>query len=234
MAIYALGDPHLSSAQPKPMDIFGPAWQGHAARLFANWQQVVGPDDAVLVPGDISWAMTLDEALPDLQAIDALPGRKFLISGNHDYWWESISRIRRLGLPSLTFIQNDHAMWGEVAICGTRLWLPPGDRNWAADPAHNAKVWARELQRLQLSLQSARKAGAAEIIVMLHYPPADDRLQPTEAVQILRETPAVRDVVYGHLHGWQGRPAYTGEHDGITYRLVACDYVDFTPVLVRR
>ena len=233
MALYAIGDPHLSRANPKPMDVFGPAWADHAARLFDAWRRTVGPDDAVLVPGDISWAMTLDEALPDLQDLDALPGRKFLIPGNHDYWWEAIGRVRKLPLPSMTFIQNDHAWWGGVAVCGTRLWLPPGDRNWADDPAHNGKVWARELQRLQLSLQSARQAGAQDIVVMLHYPPVDDRHGETEATRLLAATPGVRDVVYGHLHGYQDRPVFGGEHQGIHYRLVACDYLSFTPALIR-
>jgi len=233
MALYAIGDPHLSRAQPKPMDIFGPAWTDHAARFFANWRRVVRDDDAVLVPGDISWAMTLPEALPDLEDIDALPGRKFLIPGNHDYWWEAIGRVRKQHLPSMTFVQNDHAMWGEVAVCGTRLWLPPGDRNWAEDPAHNARVWARELQRLQLSLSSALQAGAQDIVVMLHYPPVDERQNDTEATRRLAATPGVRDVVYGHLHGYQERPVFSGEHGGVRYRLVACDYIDFTPVLIR-
>lgn len=233
MAIYAIGDPHLSRAQPKPMDIFGPAWADHAERFFARWRETVGPNDHVLIPGDISWAMRLEDAYLDLADIDALPGQKYLIPGNHDYWWEAIGKIRRLPLPTMHFIQNDHAMAGDVAVCGTRLWMPPGDRNWADDPAHNAKVWARELQRLQFSLTSATKAGARDIVVMLHYPPVGEGHEPSPVTELLAASAGVRDVVYGHLHGYQGKTVFAGEHGGIHYRLVACDYTGFTPVLIR-
>lgn len=234
MAIYAIGDPHLSFADPKPMHIFGSAWQDHPEPFFANWRRVVRPQDTVLVPGDISWAMTLAGALPDLQALDALPGRKILIQGNHDYWWSSISRIRALPLPSMTFVQNDHAFVGAVAVCGTRGWLSPGAGAWDDDPAQNEKLWQRERLRLQLSLQSALKAGATDIIVMLHYPPVAEReASGAGFTDILAATAGVRDVVYGHLHAIAPGSSFTGEHAGIRYHMVACDYIGFTPLLIR-
>ncbi len=235
MAIYAIGDPHLSRVAAKPMDIFGPAWADHANRLAAGWQAVVQAGDVVLVPGDISWAMTLAEALPDLQDLDSLPGTKLLIQGNHDYWWQSVSKIRQLPMPGMRFIQNDHVrLDGQVAVCGTRGWLLPGDRGWGDDPEHNQKIYARELQRLQLSLQSALKAGAAEIVVMLHYPPVGPGGAPTEFSRLLAATPGVSLCVYGHLHGAAAHErAFQGELDGVTYRLVAGDYLGFVPLRVR-
>ncbi|MCG0239892.1 MAG: metallophosphoesterase [Firmicutes bacterium] len=234
MAIFAIGDPHLSRAQPKPMDIFGPQWANHAERLFANWRAVVGADDVVLVPGDISWAMELEEAFLDLQDLDALPGTKILIQGNHDYWWQSISKIRALPLPTMRFIQNDHVMLpGQLAICGTRGWLLPGAPGWDEDPAHNQKIYAREVGRLQLSLQSALKAGATSILVMMHYPPVGEDGAPTEFSRLLSATPGVRLCVYGHLHGPSAHSrAFQGVLDGVEYKLVACDALDFTPLRI--
>lgn len=233
MPIFAIGDPHLSRAAPKPMDIFGPRWENHAERLFANWRRVVGPGDTVLVPGDISWAMDEAGALPDLQDLDALPGRKVMIQGNHDYWWQSISRLRKLPLTTIEFIQNDHVMAEGTAVCGTRGWLLPGDRGWGEDPAHNARVYAREAGRLRLSLESARRAGATDIVVMMHYPPVPEDGADSEFSRILAETPGVRLCLYGHLHSPAAHErAFQGEHGGVQYRLVACDAIDFTPVTV--
>jgi len=240
VAIYAIGDPHLSLAVNKPMDIFGPRWAGHTVRFLQNWEATVGPDDVVLVPGDISWAMTLEEALPDLQEIDRLPGRKLLIQGNHDYWWQSLKKLRELPLSTISFIQNDAVVLPEgsvpgvdrrVAVCGTRGWITPGDRTWGEDPAHNDKIYRREVGRLRLSLEAGRKAGADAFIVMLHYPPVADDHEPTEFTRLLEEWGGVLLCVYGHLHGPNAaHRAYQGLQGTVQYRLVACDAVGFTPV----
>lgn len=233
MAIFAIGDPHLSRAQPKPMDIFGPRWENHAERLFANWRRVVGAEDTVLVPGDISWAMTEAEALPDLQDIDALPGRKVMIQGNHDYWWQSISRLRRLPLATIQFIQNDHVRVGDLFICGSRGWILPTDRNWQQDEPHNLKILNREVARLKLSLESALRQGAETIICMLHYPPCPEDGSDTPFTELLESIPAVRLCLYGHLHGpGAAERAFQGERGGVRYRMVACDALEFTPVQV--
>lgn len=240
MAIYALGDTHLSFAVNKPMDIFGAHWAGHPARLFANWEATVAPEDYVLIPGDISWGMTLDEALPDLTELDRLPGRKLLIQGNHDYWWESLKQMRALPLPSLSFIQNDAVLLpegsvfgveGPVAVCGTRGWITPGDRSWGENPEHNQKIYSRELGRLKLSLDAGRKAGARSSLVMLHYPPVAEDHQPTGFSDLLEADGGVLLCVYGHLHG-PGAPyrAFSGLHGSVRYLLAACDALDFTPV----
>lgn len=240
MAVYALGDTHLSFAVNKPMDIFGPAWAGHPGPLFQNWEATVGPDDIVLVPGDISWGMTLEEAEPDLRELDKLPGRKILIQGNHDYWWESLKKLRLLGLGSIEFIQNDAVLLpagtipsveGPVAVCGTRGWITPGDRTWGEDEAHNTKIYQREAGRLKLSLEAGRKLGAAAYVAMLHYPPVAEDHQPTAFTEVLESFGGVITCVYGHLHGPGARyRAFQGERGGMRYHLTACDALDFTPV----
>ena len=240
MAVYALGDTHLSFAVNKPMDIFGPLWARHPAPLFQNWEATVAPDDIVLVPGDISWGMTLAEAEPDLLELDKLPGRKLLIQGNHDYWWESLKKMRTLPLQTTEFIQNDAillpagtipAVDGPVAVCGTRGWITPGDRAWGEDEAHNLKIYQREVGRLKLSLDTGRKLGAAAFMVMLHYPPVAEDHQPTGFTELVESYGGVQLVVYGHLHGPGSRyKAFQGMHNGVRYQLVACDQIDFTPM----
>jgi predicted phosphohydrolase len=242
VAIYALGDTHLSFAVNKPMDIFGRHWAGHPGPLFQNWEATVAPEDVVLVPGDISWGMTLAEAEPDLLELDQLPGRKILIQGNHDYWWESLKKMRELPLRTLTFIQNDHAMLpagsipgidGPVGVCGTRGWITPGDRTWGEDPQHNQKIYTREVGRLQLSLQSARKQGAVVFIVMLHYPPVAEDHQPTAFTELMDAFGGVQLCVYGHLHGLGAQQrAMQGVVGTVQYQLTACDAIGFTPLLL--
>lgn len=242
MRVYALGDPHLGFAVNKPMDIFGPRWAGHPGRLFQNWEATVGPEDIVLVPGDISWGMTLEEALPDLTELDGLPGRKLMIPGNHDYWWESLKKLRALPLSTIEFIQNDAILLppgsvpgveGQVAVCGSRGWITPGDRSWAEDLEHNTKIYNRELGRVRMSLEAGRKAGASAFLVMLHYPPVAEDHQPTGFTDLLESWGGVLACLYGHLHGGgaQNR-AFQGVHGEVRYRLVACDGIDFTPVPV--
>jgi predicted phosphohydrolase len=238
--IYAIGDPHLGLAVQKPMTIFGERWAGHPVSLFQRWEATVAPDDVVLVPGDISWGMTLEEALPDLEAIDALPGRKLLIPGNHDYWWESLRKLRALPLKTIFFIQNDAVLLPPgavpgvdepVAVCGTRGWVTPGDRTWSQDEAHHQKIYLREIARLKLSLEAGRKLGAKRFITMLHYPPVADDHAPTGFTELLESFGGVMTCLYGHIHSAAAAArALQGFHNGIYYRLVACDAIDFTPV----
>ena len=240
MAIYALGDTHLGFAVDKPMDIFGALWSRHPVPLFQNWEATVAPEDIVLVPGDISWGMTLAQAEPDLRELDLLPGTKLMIQGNHDYWWESLKKMRAIGLQTIQFIQNDAVLLpagslpevdGPVAVCGTRGWITPGDRTWHEDEEHNQKIYSREIGRLKMSLDAGKKAGAAAYLVMLHYPPVAEDHQPTGFTELMESYGGVKTVVYGHLHGPGARyRAFQGAHGGIRYVLTACDSIDFTPV----
>ena len=229
MSIYALADPHLGKGVEKPMDIFGPRWEGHAEKMAANWRATVGADDWVLVPGDISWAMKLEDALTDLSFLDALPGRKILLKGNHDYWWTSRSKVEAVLPPSLRLLQHDCVdLGGGVGVVGTRGWTPP-DAPRATE--QDKKIYAREVARLTLSLNAAAQGRFDHLIAMLHYQPIYEGLGETAFVPLLRDA-GVRTCLYGHLHGANHVHAVRGLRDGITYHFVAADAIDFTPVRV--
>ncbi len=224
MRVFAIADPHLSSAEPKPMTIFGPGWQGHPERFFEGWRETVGEQDLVLVPGDVSWAMTLGAALLDLQDIAALPGRKVLLRGNHDYWWSSIGKLRAALPQDMYALQNDALRLGNLVVAGTRGWVCPGSSEFSAE---DARIYTREVGRLELSLASARKLrqpGDA-LAVMLHYPPTNARLESSGFTEVLAGVGA-DVIVYGHLHGERRAPFTLGE---TPCYLVAADALGFCP-----
>lgn len=262
MKVFALSDPHLSFGTPdKKMDRFGPQWVDHAGKIERAWRGVVGAGDLVIVPGDISWAMNLDGARPDLEFLGRLPGTKVLGKGNHDYWWSSITKVRG-ALPAGTLaLQGDALRVGDVVVGGTRLWDIPGAsfRDWidwksdgdtdAAEPqramispeprgdeaAETARLWARELGRLDRALAEVERlaGGDALRIAAVHYPPCVPELDATEATRAF-EAAAIRHVVFGHLHSVKRnrpRPPF-GELHGVRYHLASCDWIDFTPMLV--
>jgi predicted phosphohydrolase len=227
MAIYALGDLHLSHSVDKPMGVFGPEWQDHPAKIESMWNQVVTEADAVLVPGDISWAMTLQEAALDLEFIGRLHGTKLLIRGNHDYWWNGISKVRAALPPNCIAIQNDATVFQDYAICGTRGWILPSHPKFTKD---DETIYLREIGRLKMSLERAATTNK-EIIAMLHYPPCGQDGEDTGFTQLLEQY-HVKICVYGHLHGAAHRFAYEGVKNGVKYQLVSADYVNFSPVVV--
>jgi predicted phosphohydrolase len=224
MRIYAIGDLHLPGGQDKPMAVFGEHWESHFERISSDWAAKVEEDDIVLLPGDISWAMTLEQAMDDLRAIGALPGRKIMLRGNHDYWWNSIGRIRA-ALPENFFaIQNDAARVDGLTVAGTRGWQTPGSRDFQQQ---DEKIYQREVQRLELSLREARrKAQGGSILGMIHYPPFNERREDNGFTALFAEY-GVKTVLYGHLHGKSIASAFQGEREGIQYRLVSCDALDF-------
>lgn len=223
MQIYAIADLHLSLTSEKPMDVFGEAWRGHAEKLERNWRERVQADDLVLVPGDISWAMQLSAALPDLSFIGNLPGRKILLKGNHDYWWSAIGRVRSNLPEGMRALQNDSIVEDGIGICGSRGWLCPGSNNFNAE---DQKIYLRELDRLSLSLASLPAVETK--IAMLHFPPFLDKEKGSGFTERLEDA-GVQIVVYGHLHGEANRYAFEGERNGITYHCVAADKLDFAP-----
>ena len=223
MQIYAIADLHLSLTSEKPMDVFGEAWRGHAEKLERNWRERVQDDDLVLIPGDISWAMQLSAALPDLSFIGNLPGRKILLKGNHDYWWSAIGRVRSNLPEGMRALQNDSIVEDGIGICGSRGWLCPGSNNFNAE---DQKIYLRELDRLSLSLASLPAVETK--IAMLHFPPFLDKEKGSGFTERLEDA-GVQIVVYGHLHGEANRYAFEGERNGITYHCVAADKLDFAP-----
>lgn len=225
MDIYAIGDLHLSASVSKPMDIFGGKWQDHDAQIKENWKRLVKEQDMVLIPGDISWAMTLEEALSDLEFIHELPGQKIFIKGNHDYWWQSVSQLNDL-YQDMYFLQNTSYPIGDYGICGSRGWTCPGEIEL---DKHDTKIYNREVKRLELSLEHASKLGCKKMIVMLHYPPTNEKKDPSLFTKLFEQYP-VEQVVYGHLHGEESfDKSLRGVHRGINYTLVSADAISFCP-----
>lgn len=222
MEIYAIGDLHLPGGDDKPMNVFGEHWAGHFERISRDWLARVRREDAVLIPGDISWAMQLEDALPDLRAIGSLPGKKILLRGNHDYWWSGISRLRDALPPEMFALQNDAMRLEDTAFSGTRGWALPVSGTAAEDE----KIYRRELQRMEMSLERAMKLKAERLVVMCHYPPLGEGGAETPLSALLSRYP-VDDVVYGHLHGPSLRGAVNGLYGGIRYHCVSCDGLQF-------
>jgi len=223
LAVFAISDLHLPGGDVKPMDVFGEHWNGHFEKISADWREKAGPDDIVLLPGDLSWAMTLQDARADLDAVGALPGRKVILRGNHDYWWSAIGRVRDALPQGMYAVQNDCVTLDGRVICGTRGWTIPTSQTAPED----VKVYRRELLRLEMTLKDARRhSGDAPLLCMMHYPPLTDAQRDTEFVDLL-ESYGVRDLVYGHLHGVSLRGAFRGEYRGIRFHQVSCDGLGF-------
>jgi predicted phosphohydrolase len=226
--IFALADLHLSLVGAKPMDIFGEAWRDHPRQMAEAWDRQVTAEDVVLLPGDISWGRTLEEARPDLEWIHGRPGRKLLLRGNHDGWWSSPTRVREALPEGCHALQNDsHPVLGWVVV-GARGWLLPDDPQATAQ---DRRVFQRELERLRLSILHADRTHGrvAPRLAMLHYPPWLVGQEPSPVVDLLRRA-GVSVVVYGHLHGKDHALALRGVHDGLRFCFVAADAVGFAPV----
>ncbi|MFO8191537.1 MAG: metallophosphoesterase [Bacillota bacterium] len=227
MAIHAIGDLHLSHGLDKPMDIFGPEWAGHTEKIKENWQRVVGEKDLVIVVGDISWAMHLYEAAEDLRWLSDLKGTKVIVRGNHDYWWSSISKVRKELPPSVFALQNDHFVWGDYAVCGTRGWICPGEEGFDSD--RDQKIYLREAQRLRLSLESAVRSSSSTLIVAIHFPPFPRRGRQSAFTKLLEEY-GVAACVFGHIHDSGRDYIFQGESNGVRYYFAAADGISFTPL----
>ena len=224
MAPFAIGDPHLSLGSNKPMDVFGGAWSGYVDKLSAGFQ-AVGNDDTVVLCGDISWGMSLEEARRDFAFLDTLPGkRKLLLKGNHDYWWTTAAKMNRFfsenGFHTLELLHNNCHLYGETALCGTRGWFYEEDQ-----AGHNEKVFRRELIRLEASLKAA---GEHPKLCFLHYPPCYEGYTCPEIIALLEQY-GVKTCYYGHLHGGSHRLAVEGVRGKVEYHLVAADYLRFAP-----
>ena len=225
MSLFAIGDLHLPGGDDKPMDIVGSHWDGHFERISEDWRSRVRETDTVLIPGDISWAMQLRDAVPDLEAINALPGRKIILKGNHDYWWNTLTQVRSVLPEGMQAIQHNALDVGEAVVCGTRGWtLPTAETPLSPE---DGKIYHREVLRLEMALQAAGKIlDGRPLVVMMHYPPLYDMERDTDFTRLLRRY-AVTTVVYGHLHGAGIRAGFTGVQDGINYHLTSCDSLGF-------
>ncbi|MBQ8160602.1 MAG: metallophosphoesterase [Clostridia bacterium] len=235
MSVFVIADLHLPGGQDKNMDVFGDHWVRHFEKISEDWQERVSEEDTVLIPGDISWAMNLDDARADLESIGSLPGKKILIRGNHDFWWSSISRIRSMMPPNMFALQYDALDMGTFVVCGTRGWVFPGSRpeilGGEKVRADDEKIYRRELLRMQMSLDEARKKQLSgdkrkPLVVMTHYPPLDISHTRTEVTDLM-ESYRVHSVVYGHLHGNGIGAGFQGKLRGVRYYLTSCDSLGF-------
>lgn len=229
MPLYAIADLHLSLGEDKPMDVFE-GWRDYVPRLEKNWRSLITPEDTVVISGDISWAMKLEETETDFRFLDSLPGRKLLLKGNHDYWWTTRRKIEasfeESGFTTLGLVHNSAVRVGELTVCGTRGWL------YNAESDEDRKIVAREVGRLNASLDEAEKLGGTPV-VFLHYPPVYDGAECTEIMDVLVSR-NVSDCYYGHIHGGAAaRRSPTGEYRGVRLHLISCDTLGFQPLLIR-
>jgi uncharacterized protein len=251
MKLFAISDPHLSFGVPgKSMDRFGEEWIRHPDKIKTNWERLVGPEDIVVVPGDISWAKKFEAALEDLKWIGELPGRKVILRGNHDIWWPSVSLLEQEIPPSIRFVQNNHVKIGPFIFFGSRMWdtieysvfdlidwdpkkgAIPGVKS-GGDLKEQERIYDRELLRLKLSVDSISDGTPGIRIGLSHYPPLDHLLTPSRASALYAHAGA-KHVIFGHLHSVKKelRSTAFGNLDGIEFHLTSCDFVDFTPKFI--
>ncbi|KNF08141.1 metallophosphoesterase [Gottschalkia purinilytica] len=228
MSIYSIADLHLDPLGEKPMDIFGENWINHEEKIINNWKDIVKEDDLVLIPGDISWGLKLEDVCKDLGKIEKLPGTKIISKGNHDYWWQTKNKLNSLNFKTIHFLHNDSYIYNDIGICGARGW-PPKDSDEFNE--HDEKVFNREVGRLELSINSINK-NVSKKIVMLHYPPFNFKDQrPNEFVDVMKKY-NIDICIYGHLHGEGHKYAVEGKIENISFYCVSSDYIDFSPIEV--
>ncbi len=221
MKVFAISDLHLSSAVDKPMDVFGSQWDNYFEKITADWKERVSQDDVVLIGGDISWGISIEEAAPDFAMLSALPGRKVVLRGNHDYYWNSLGKMRS-AFPDFLFLQNNCIRIGNILVVGSRGWTIPTVDSSAED----IKIYNRELLRLKMSLDAMKEQRCDDdfVIALLHYPPFDVLFNDSEVTSLLEEY-KVEKVLYGHLHGKNARVNPVVNKNGIDYLLTSCDLI---------
>jgi len=233
VAVFAISDLHLSTNTNKSMEVFGSSWSGYMENIFNNWSRVVSAEDTVVIGGDVSWEMKLKECRSDFSFIDSLPGRKIIFKGNHDYWWDTVSKMNDFvcenGFSQIEFCNNNAFSADNVAICGSRWWIDPTSDEFGKD---DAKIYDHELIRLESSLSSAAGIGCDNILAVLHYPPFAEGGTVNKDISSLFSKFGVTVCVYGHLHGAGLKNAVEGKIDGVDYRLTSADFINFTPIRI--
>jgi predicted phosphohydrolase len=231
MSVFAISDLHLSFGTDKPMGVFGADWEGHIERLKKGWADVVKDGDTVIMPGDLSWGMNMQEALPDFKFLNELPGKKILLKGNHDYWWGTTAKmtsfLRENRFDGIQILHNNAYLVDNIAIAGTRGWFLEGGEPSPEDE----KIFNREAGRLETSLRAARALGDYPIVVFLHFPVVYAGLENEQMLGLL-ESYKVRLCCYGHLHAHAKDRAFEGEYRGIEFKLVSADHLMFKPLLL--
>lgn len=227
MALYAIADLHLSFTSNKPMDIYGSAWKNHTERVKEAWRSKINQEDTVIIAGDISWGLRLEDAMADLTWIHDLPGKKVLIKGNHDPWWASITKLNHL-FDDMFFLQNTFYPYEDYAICGSRGWACPGSGEFTE---HDEKIYQREILRIKASFEAAAKAGYEKFIGVMHYPPTNEKREASGFTEIFDYYDAEK-VVFGHLHGEKRKNAQAGMRGKVKYYLISCDTLQCDPMRI--
>jgi len=234
MRVFAIADLHLGLGIDKNMDIFGPAWEDHPKRIRDAWSSLVSPEDMVLIPGDISWAMNFEQARADINFISGLPGKKVMIRGNHDYWWSTLTKLKNFLPEDIVPIHNTSYVYKGVGVAGTRLWIDP-ELRLEAFTERDEKIYKRELERLRMSVTSLPK-GIERIVVMTHFPPISMQGRPGRAVSLVQEYCTPDAWVFGHMHiDSSGSNDYRGFNkvlDSTRYVFVSADFLGFSPELI--
>lgn len=229
MALYTIADLHLACSVEKPMDVFGGRWQGYMEKIEKNWRSRITENDTVVIGGDVSWAINFEQLRADFAYLDRLPGKKILLKGNHDLWWDTAKKmnafVQENGFQNIVFLHNNCYFYGDTAICGTRGWFYEEDFK----KCHDEKIFRRELGRLETSLKLGQAENPREVICFLHYPPIFASFRCEEIIALLR-CYGVRRCVYGHLHSESLRWAVEGVQEGIEFILVSGDYINFMPL----
>lgn len=227
MSLFAIADTHLSFGTNKPMDSF-PGWNDYVSRLENNWNKVVNSDDTVVIAGDISWAMNFNELVADFNFINKLNGEKIILKGNHDYWWNTVSKMNKFiddnGFETIKILHNNSYTVGNISVCGSRGWM------FESEEDHDEKILNREVLRLKMSLDSAQ---CDEKIVFLHYPPITSNLKCDEILNLLQEY-GIKKCYFGHLHGMAAKIAVDDIIDGVDFNLISCDKLGFLPKLIKK
>ena len=232
MKVFAISDLHLSFGTNKPMDVFGEKWENYEQKIKNNVKSVVTDSDLLLIAGDLSWAMNIDESKPDFEFIGSLSGTKMVVRGNHDYWWKSISGVREIAEPlNIYALQNDSVKFGKYIVAGTRGWVVPEKGKGMSE--EDRKIYNRELIRLEMALKdaSSKKEEGDCLIVLIHYPPFNSSIDESEFTTLLEQY-GVNYCVYGHLHGKTKFSAGTYEKNGVKYILSSCDKIGFSPIYI--
>ncbi|MBR6917272.1 MAG: metallophosphoesterase [Clostridia bacterium] len=239
MALFSIADIHLSGSTDKPMDIFGNRWRDHTQKIVSKWNAVVTDKDTVVVPGDISWAMHFKDALVDFKLIDSLPGKKIIGKGNHDFWWETMTKMNAFleenSLSTISFLFNNAYDTGDAVVCGTRGWYVEEKMQNTVGDVDYTKIVNREASRLEISIKEAERlrgdAAAKPILVYFHFPPVFNGFICRELVDVLHAH-SVANVYFGHIHGNYNVPKTT-VFEGINMTLISADYLNFIPMITR-
>lgn len=235
MSLFTMADLHLSTTTDKPMDIFGSRWQAHMEKIEKRWRAVVTDEDTVVIPGDISWALSLEESIGDLKLLDSLPGRKIIGKGNHDFWWSTVTKMKKMfaenGITTIDFLFNNAYNAEEYTVCGTRGWYVEEKMQATKFDTDYEKIVAREVSRLRTSLEEGKRiADGRTLLVFFHFPPVFRGFLCREIVDVLHEH-GIKNCYFGHIHSLYTVPR-TIEFEGIKMSLISADFLDFTPMIV--